>query len=49
MSTLVRTSEINEPGKAKRSGVERLRVAAAEASQVRALSTHPDVVALRVG
>ncbi|TDO35883.1 hypothetical protein EV643_121158 [Kribbella sp. VKM Ac-2527] len=48
MSTLVRTSEIGESGKAKRSGVERLRVAAAEASQVRALSTHPDVVALRV-
>ncbi|GAA1566062.1 hypothetical protein GCM10009789_19420 [Kribbella sancticallisti] len=48
MSTLIPTSEVNESGKAKRSGVERLRVAAAEASQVRALSTHPDVVALRV-
>ncbi|GAA1562519.1 hypothetical protein GCM10009789_14620 [Kribbella sancticallisti] len=33
---------------AKSSGVDRLRSAAAEASQVRALSTHPDVVALRV-
>ena len=32
----------------KRSGVDRLRAQAAEASQVRALSTHPDVVALRV-
>jgi hypothetical protein len=32
----------------KHSGVDRLRVAAAAASQVRALSTHPDVVALRV-
>lgn len=29
-------------------GVAKLRTAAAEASQVRALSTHPDVVALRV-
>src|SRR5215211_1901890 len=35
-------------GNAKASGVDRLRTAAAEASQVRALSTHPDVVALRV-
>src|SRR5258707_7285908 len=32
----------------KRPAVDRLRVAAADASQVRALSTHPDVVALRV-
>lgn len=32
----------------KLTGVERLRESAAEASQVRALSTHPDVVALRV-
>ncbi|WP_329482241.1 hypothetical protein OG555_08430 [Kribbella sp. NBC_01484] len=32
----------------KASAVIRLRTAAAEASQVRALSTHPDVVALRV-
>lgn len=33
---------------ADRSRVDRLRSAAAQASQVRALSTHPDVVALRV-
>lgn len=33
---------------AAKSSVARLRTAAAEASQVRALSTHPDVVALRV-
>jgi hypothetical protein len=32
----------------KATGVAKLRTAAAEASQVRALSTHPDVVALRV-
>ncbi|TDU87605.1 hypothetical protein EV138_1129 [Kribbella voronezhensis] len=32
----------------KPTGVDRLRSQAAEASQVRALSTHPDVVALRV-
>jgi hypothetical protein len=32
----------------QKSSVARLRTAAAEASQVRALSTHPDVVALRV-
>jgi hypothetical protein len=32
----------------KPSGVDKLRASAAEASQVRALSTHPDVVALRV-
>ncbi|TDW65624.1 hypothetical protein [Kribbella pratensis] len=32
----------------KSSGVDKLRASAAEASQVRALSTHPDVVALRV-
>lgn len=32
----------------KTNGVDRLRLAAAEASQVRSLSTHPDVVALRV-
>ncbi|MFI5730338.1 hypothetical protein ACIA49_09485 [Kribbella sp. NPDC051587] len=36
------------PAKISGSGVDRLRTAAAEASQVRALSTHPDVVALRV-
>ncbi len=35
-------------GQGKPPAVERLRSAAAEASQVRALSTHPDVVALRV-
>jgi hypothetical protein len=38
----------NAPAAAKSNGVDRLRTAAAEASQVRALSTHPDVVALRV-
>jgi hypothetical protein len=38
----------NELVETKRSGVDRLRASAAEASQVRALSTHPDVVALRV-
>jgi hypothetical protein len=32
----------------KLTGVDKLRASAAEASQVRALSTHPDVVALRV-
>jgi hypothetical protein len=36
------------PAKSKATGVDRLRTQAAEASQVRALSTHPDVVALRV-
>jgi hypothetical protein len=36
------------PAVLKPSSVDRLRTAAAEASQVRALSTHPDVVALRV-
>nr|WP_238357158.1 hypothetical protein [Kribbella italica] len=40
------------PGNAKSSGsgsgVDRLRESAAQASQVRALSTHPDVIALRV-
>jgi hypothetical protein len=38
----------NTQAEVKASGVDRLRSAAAEASQVRALSTHPDVVALRV-
>ncbi len=42
------TPAVVAPGKDKPSGVDRLRVSAAEASQVRALSTHPDVVALRV-
>ncbi|MFG1815788.1 hypothetical protein ACGFIF_18640 [Kribbella sp. NPDC049174] len=42
------TTAVVAPGKGKPSGVDRLRVSAAEASQVRALSTHPDVVALRV-
>ena len=42
------TTAVVAPGKDKPSGVDRLRVSAAEASQVRALSTHPDVVALRV-
>ncbi|WP_433010317.1 hypothetical protein [Kribbella sp. CA-294648] len=36
------------PAKSENSAVDRLRTQAAEASQVRALSTHPDVVALRV-
>ncbi|MGY4768953.1 hypothetical protein ACXC9Q_18735 [Kribbella sp. CWNU-51] len=36
------------PSNAKPSGVDKLRATAASASQVRALSTHPDVVALRV-
>ncbi|WP_350279312.1 hypothetical protein [Kribbella sp. HUAS MG21] len=35
-------------GNAKSSGVDKLRESAAQASQVRALSTHPDVIALRV-
>src|SRR4051794_39383177 len=47
MSTLTKAPS-NAPAVAKSNGVERLRTAAAEASQVRALSTHPDVVALRV-
>ncbi|MGW1344251.1 hypothetical protein ACWCOV_24650 [Kribbella sp. NPDC002412] len=47
MSTLERTPE-KAPASAKPSAVDRLRSTAAEASQVRALSTHPDVVALRV-
>ncbi|GAA1566755.1 hypothetical protein GCM10009789_20310 [Kribbella sancticallisti] len=41
------TTEVVAQG-AKSSGVDKLRTQAAEASQVRALSTHPDVVALRV-
>jgi hypothetical protein len=47
VSALVQ-SLANAPAKSKVSGVDRLRTQAAEASQVRALSTHPDVVALRV-
>ncbi|TDW18588.1 hypothetical protein [Kribbella kalugense] len=47
MSTPVQVPE-NAPATAKPNSVDRLRTAAAEASQVRALSTHPDVVALRV-
>jgi hypothetical protein len=47
MSTLVQAPQ-KAPAQAKSNGVDRLRTAAAEASQVRALSTHPDVVALRV-
>jgi len=35
-------------GNTKASGVDKLRESAAQASQVRALSTHPDVIALRV-
>ncbi|MFG1621177.1 hypothetical protein [Kribbella sp. NPDC049227] len=38
----------SNPEGQKASAVARLRTTAAEASQVRALSTHPDVVALRV-
>ncbi|WP_020388981.1 hypothetical protein [Kribbella catacumbae] len=47
MSTLVQTADAT-PAKSELLGVDRLRTQAAEASQVRALSTHPDVVALRV-
>jgi hypothetical protein len=47
MSALVQ-APAKAPAKAKPSGVDRLRTQAAEASQVRALSMHPDVVALRV-
>ncbi|MFC6158907.1 hypothetical protein [Kribbella jiaozuonensis] len=47
MSTPEQTGGVM-PAKIQGSGVERLRASAAEASQVRALSTHPDVVALRV-
>ena len=42
------TTEMVAVGNGKATGVEKLRASAAEASQVRALSTHPDVVALRV-
>src|SRR3954470_13055371 len=47
MTTLVQSPQ-KVPAPSKPNGVDRLRTAAAEASQVRALSTHPDVVALRV-
>jgi hypothetical protein len=47
MSTLAQMADAR-PAESKPSSVERLRSQAAEASQVRALSTHPDVVALRV-
>ncbi|MFG1909020.1 hypothetical protein [Kribbella sp. NPDC048928] len=42
------TTEMVAAGNGKPTGVDKLRASAAEASQVRALSTHPDVVALRV-
>jgi hypothetical protein len=42
------TTEIVAAGNGKATGVDKLRASAVEASQVRALSTHPDVVALRV-
>ncbi|MDX2974606.1 hypothetical protein [Kribbella solani] len=41
-------STASQSRQTKPGAVERLHTAAAEASQVRALSTHPDVVALRV-
>ncbi|TCO45538.1 hypothetical protein EV646_108161 [Kribbella antiqua] len=47
MSTVVPAPE-KAPATGKPNAVDKLRSAAAEASQVRALSTHPDVVALRV-
>jgi len=48
MSTTEIVAASNSKADTKPSGVDRLRTSAAEASQVRALSTHPDVVALRV-
>jgi hypothetical protein len=42
------STELVAPGNTKSSGVDKLRESAAQASQVRALSTHPDVIALRV-
>jgi hypothetical protein len=42
------TTETVAASNARPSGVDKLRASAAEASQVRALSTHPDVVTLRV-
>jgi len=42
------STDVVASGKNKTSGVDKLRTQAVEASQVRALSTHPDVVALRV-
>lgn len=47
MSALVQ-AQTGVPAESQDSAVDRLRSQAAEASQVRALSTHPDVVALRV-
>ncbi|MEI8411451.1 MULTISPECIES: hypothetical protein [unclassified Kribbella] len=47
MSALEQASD-KAPASARPNAVDRLRTTAAEASQVRALSTHPDVVALRV-
>jgi len=47
VSTVMQAPE-KAPASAKPNSVDKLRTAAAEASQVRALSTHPDVVALRV-
>jgi hypothetical protein len=48
MTTTDLVAPSNSKTNAKASGVDKLRASAAEASQVRALSTHPDVVALRV-
>ena len=48
MSTLVQTRRNRRRRPNRRRARDRLRTQAAEASQVRALSTHPDVVALRV-
>jgi hypothetical protein len=42
------TTQVVVASNGKPTGVDKLRASAAEASQVRALSTHPDVVALRV-
>ncbi|MFI6680149.1 hypothetical protein [Kribbella sp. NPDC050470] len=47
MSTVTQSPE-KAPATGTPNSVDKLRTAAAEASQVRALSTHPDVVALRV-
>ncbi|MFI6682001.1 hypothetical protein [Kribbella sp. NPDC050470] len=47
MSTVTQSAE-KAPATGTPNSVDKLRTAAAEASQVRALSTHPDVVALRV-
>jgi hypothetical protein len=42
------TTQVVAASNAKATEVDKLRTSAADASQVRALSTHPDVVALRV-